>query len=618
MGGMIIGFGVFLSINYLMIQEVTTLEIHNKLKGKVGNLTHSIEEWLLNKKIILEVMSKNIKKLENKSDENIHKIMYQGMQSANVRGAITYLSDKPLYDIPFSSTQNRISAEVFKNRMVYQTAKSNNFKFSMPNPFLSPDSGDLILVMSAPIERDSLSAFIISLKTVQNRVSQTKFKGGFATLINKNMEIIFSDEKELIGKKISTFIPEFDWIEEKMSKEKSGWLEYSVDEKEKIMVFDTIELTDWKVMVSIDKDVAFENLYNQTTKLLLISLTFLIIGTLGIFALLKRQFKPLDSLQRMVKNLSSGEGDLTQRLDVKGKDELADIANSVNIFIERIQDVIVRAKETSSENASISHELSITSLSVGKRSEEESKVVSTSAQAGNIVVKKILTSVERVKQNSEQLDLANNNFQNIQKEMNTLNIELQHSSQKEVELASKLQVTSQNTEEVKNVLTVIADIADQTNLLALNAAIEAARAGEHGKGFAVVADEVRKLAERTQSSLTEINTTINIVVQSILEASQEMNDNSQDIIKLSEISSNLEFIIIDNAKILEENIQSNHKSIQETLHVNESINNIINKIEEVNAISSANMRSIEEVASASEHLSSMTIQLDTELGQFKV
>ena len=108
-----------------------------------------------------------------------------------------------------------------------------------------------------------------------------------------------------------------------------------------------------------------------------------------------------------------------------------------------------------------------------------------------------------------------------------MNTQIEISSQNEEELSGKLIQLTQDTEQVKDVLSVISDIAEQTNLLALNAAIEAARAGEHGRGFAVVADEVRKLAERTQKSLAEINATINVVIQSISETSDAMIKNAE-------------------------------------------------------------------------------------------
>ena len=120
--------------------------------------------------------------------------------------------------------------------------------------------------------------------------------------------------------------------------------------------------------------------------------------------------------------------------------------------------------------------------------------------------------------------------------MSRLQEHINQTHEAELQLSNDLQSLTQNAEEIKGVLTIIADISDKTNLLALNAAIEAARAGEHGRGFAVVADEVRKLAESTQKSLTEINASVNVIVQSISDASDAVEKNAESALKLVEIS----------------------------------------------------------------------------------
>lgn len=157
-----------------------------------------------------------------------------------------------------------------------------------------------------------------------------------------------------------------------------------------------------------------------------------------------------------------------------------------------------------------------------------------------------LQSMEQ--QNNEAKEVLNNNTQQLKNTVENLRsnqfVELsgminstveriQSVANKEHELSGNLQTLAANAQETKQILTTIGDIADQTNLLALNAAIEAARAGEHGRGFAVVADEVRKLAERTQKSLAETAATINILIQAINDNSEELNKNMDEMMNLT-------------------------------------------------------------------------------------
>jgi len=141
--------------------------------------------------------------------------------------------------------------------------------------------------------------------------------------------------------------------------------------------------------------------------------------------------------------------------------------------------------------------------------------------------------------NSDQLHLTldtmkSTTFSELNSMIDTTISRIDSIAQKENELSDNLQNLASNATETKEILSTIGDIADQTNLLALNAAIEAARAGEHGRGFAVVADEVRKLAERTQKSLAEISATINVLVQAIADSSESLNLNKEDMMDLTQ------------------------------------------------------------------------------------
>jgi len=161
----------------------------------------------------------------------------------------------------------------------------------------------------------------------------------------------------------------------------------------------------------------------------------------------------------------------------------------------------------------------------------------------------------------ESLNSVSSQISESVSKMATLEKQVRHTHEGEIILSENLKSLTINAEDIKNILNIISDISDKTNLLALNAAIEAARAGEHGRGFAVVADEVRKLAENTQRSLTEINASVNVIVQSISDASTSVEENAKSALELVSISEILQESLTQSSSEIE---HTHQKGLQDT------------------------------------------------------
>ncbi|MBU1884498.1 methyl-accepting chemotaxis protein [bacterium] len=353
-------------------------------------------------------------------------------------------------------------------------------------------------------------------------------------------------------------------------------------------------------------------------RMIFISIVVSIILLLSVSYVAKKNIlTPINDILHVTSDLADGEGDLTKRIVVKSNDEIKDIATYMNQFIEKVHASINIVKMSSIENSSISHELSVTSLNVGTNVEKSVQIINDVTIKATDIMEEILDSIKDAKKSKDEIIEANNILNNVRNDIVELTKKVQLSAQNESELAQSIEALSKDTEQVKNVLNVISDIADQTNLLALNAAIEAARAGEHGRGFAVVADEVRQLAERTQKSLVEINTTISIIVQSTSSASEQMNSNSLDMNTLASISSEVESKINATTDIVNKATNASDKTVKDFENTGVHIENIAKNISEVNSMSTLNAINFEDIASAAKHLNILTSELTSKLEHFR-
>ncbi|ASA58166.1 methyl-accepting chemotaxis protein [Vibrio gazogenes] len=266
-------------------------------------------------------------------------------------------------------------------------------------------------------------------------------------------------------------------------------------------------------------------LYGQSSQLIgqrifwnmMISLISVVIGLILVFFIPKAITSAIYSVKDKIDDLTQGDGDLVSRLTVKKKTELGDLSGSVNNLLEQLQQLVksvIDGVEKLGADTSHLQDVANKTEAIGHNQQQRLELLFQAFEQINLAIQEITTNAQDTSSKSDEASRSASNGMTLVDKNVALNDKLSVSFQEASQKMSSLAADSDN---ITSVLDVIRGIADQTNLLALNAAIEAARAGEQGRGFAVVADEVRTLAQRTQSSTEDIQEMISGLVKGVNE-----------------------------------------------------------------------------------------------------
>lgn len=422
------------------------------------------------------------------------------------------------------------------------------------------------------------------------------FKNDFSTfyIIGVKMANVYVKSGAIEGNKIML---ELDPYAEKLANRLEAWIE--LHDKENLDAEEHIT----KYLIDVEKQV-------------IISFTVLMIFVIIAFSGISSVMNSVKVIHSHLKKLA--KLDFSDNLEYAGKNEIADISYSVNEVTREVNSVIVALNKASEENVSISEQLTSSATIVKENIDNSTNIIVKTSKNVTSIKSEIDRFVEDAMTSKRDVENANERLDAARLEIVNLTQKVQETSEVEMGLTARMTTLSQEADQVKMVLTVIGDIAEQTNLLALNAAIEAARAGEHGRGFAVVADEVRTLASRTQESTQEIQGMIESLQKGSRDAVAVMEKGKEQAVQsvshANAAGESLELITTAVSSINDMNTQI-ASAAEEQSSVAEEINrNVVNINDMAEMISDGS----QQTAKSSNDLEGLASQLQNVVSRFRI
>lgn len=416
-----------------------------------------------------------------------------------------------------------------RTREWYLSAQASG-KPVVTSPYIDVGTGGLVVTIADSFSANGFSGVIgadIGIQSIIDDVLAINQKGVSAFLVDHDGRFVVHHDHNMVQKSVSELSNTFSIETIKALSNQPSLSEISLNGKNLLITVVTEPLSGWYLITAVDKDYAFSSVRTVINDSLIFVAIQLIIIALLVTYLVKHALSPLNVLSKAMEDLSKGEGDLTQRISIDSKDEIGRLGEHVNAFMDKLQHII---KDIASSSAELNAQSSLTTEMAVKTSEglavqvneitliaaavhEMSATAQEVANNAQLTAESAISSTEHCEQGKQVIIRNQESIINLANQVDNA--------------SSIIQELESNAQQINTILSTIREIAEQTNLLALNAAIEAARAGEQGRGFAVVADEVRVLSQRTHSSTDEIRSMIETLQSNTHSAVQSMDESKK-------------------------------------------------------------------------------------------